>query len=117
MADIQIKAAYGSVVEEDEDALLFIAFAEGEDEDGSYVVLQQPLEGGPVRLEVNDENFAAEDALESVTLVGDDLLLTIRATKTSKFGFAGTILIGLAGCEDRDDTLAALRGMLGPIFA
>ena len=60
MADIQIKAAYGSVVEEDEDALLFIAFAEGEDDDGSYVVLQQPLEGGPVRLEVNDENFAAE---------------------------------------------------------
>lgn len=117
MADIQINAAYGSVVEEDEEGLLFIAFAEGEDDDGAYVVFQQPLDGGPVRLEVNDENFAAEDALESVTLDGDTLLLTILPKKTAKFGFAGTVSVGLERCEDRDGTLVALRAMLGPVFA
>ena len=117
MADIEINAAYGSVVEEDEDGLLFIAFAEGEDDDGAYVVFQQPLDGGPVRLEVNDENFAAEDALESVSLEGDNLLLTISPKKTAKFGFAGTVSVGLGRCEDRMETVAALRQMLGPIFA
>lgn len=117
MADIEIKAAYGSVVEEDEEGMLFVAFAEGEDDDGAYVVFQQPLDGGPVRLEINDEAFAAEDALAQVTLVGDELLLTIHPQKTAKFGFAATVSVALAGCEDREGTLAALREMLGPVFA
>ena len=47
MADITVKAAYGSVVEDDEDGLLYIGFAEGEDEDEDFEELttQNMLEG------------------------------------------------------------------------
>ena len=65
MADITIKAAYGSVVEDE--GFLFIGFAEGEEEDEGYVLFRQPMEGGPVGFEVNDEGFGAEEAVDRVT--------------------------------------------------
>ena len=47
LADITIHAAYASVVEDDEDAMLFIGFAQGEEEDEPYALFRQPLGGGP----------------------------------------------------------------------
>ena len=44
MADISIKAAYGSVVEDE--GQLFVGFAEGEDEEEGYVLFRQPVGGG-----------------------------------------------------------------------
>ena len=55
MADITVKAAYGSVVEDE--GFLFVGFAEGEDEEEGYVLFRQPLEGGPVWFEVGDRDF------------------------------------------------------------
>ena len=46
MADITIKAAYGSVVEDE--GFLFVGFAEGEEEEEGYVLFRQPMGGGPV---------------------------------------------------------------------
>ncbi|GAB1364762.1 hypothetical protein MASR1M32_39980 [Rhodobacter sp.] len=65
MADITVKAAYGSVVEDE--GFLFVGFAEGEGEDEPYALFRQPLAGGPVWLEVNDESFGAEDAVLRIT--------------------------------------------------
>jgi hypothetical protein len=42
MADITIKAAYASVVEDDEEGFLFIGFAEGEAEDEAYALFRHP---------------------------------------------------------------------------
>ena len=64
MADIVVKAAYGSVVEDE--GMLFVGFAAGEEEDEGYVLFRQPLGGGPVWFEVSDEAFGAEDAVERV---------------------------------------------------
>lgn len=115
MADITVKAAYGSVVEED--GFLFVGFAEEEDEDGAYVLFRQPADGGPVWLEVTDESFGAEDAVQSVTEGPKGFELTIRPGKVAAFGFASTIAVRIGpGCEDAEPALAALRGMLGGVW-
>ena len=46
MTEITVKAAYGSVVEDE--GSLFIGFAAGEDADEGYVLFRQDLGGGPV---------------------------------------------------------------------
>ncbi len=46
MADIVVKAAYGSVVEDEDEGFLFVGFAEGEDEEEGYVLFRQPIGGG-----------------------------------------------------------------------
>ena len=84
MADITVKAAYGSVVEDE--GFLFIGFAEGEDEDEGYVLFRQPLGGGPVWFEVNDEAFGAEDAVAGVTVGPKRVIEPFGATRNfSKF--------------------------------
>ena len=111
MADITIKAAYGSVVEDD--GILFIGFAEGEDEDENYVLFRQPAGGGPVWFEVGDETFGADDALESVQRGPKGIELTIRPEKAAAFGFASAVAVRIGpGCEDAEPALAALRDML-----
>lgn len=117
MADVTIHAAYASVVE-DEDHL-FIGFAEGEDEDEPYLLFRQPLAGGPVWVELGDESFGAEDALDSVTLGPKGLDLTLRPAARAALGWAATIAVRIGPeCEDADQALAALRTMLGPeVFA
>jgi hypothetical protein len=115
MADIELNAAYASVVEDD--GHLFIGFAEGEDEDEGYILLRQPLAGGPIWFEVNDETFGAEDAISAVRLEGEDLLFTIRPEKIPAFAWAGTVGVRIApGCESTPEALEALRQMLGPLF-
>lgn len=115
MADITVKAAYGSVVEEE--GVLFVGFAEGEDEEEAYVLFRQPVGGGPVWFEVNDESFGVEDAVEKVVAGPKGIEVTIRPGKTAAFGFAATVAVRVGpGCEDAEPALEALRGMLGPIW-
>ncbi|MBN2631771.1 MAG: hypothetical protein JXR75_14665 [Rhodobacteraceae bacterium] len=117
MADIVVKAAYGSVVEED--GMLFVGFAEGEDDDDDapYVLFRQPLEGGAVWFEATDPAFGAEDAVQSVIAGPKGLTITIRPDKVAKLGWASTIDVRIGpGCEDASQALDALRVMLGDVM-
>ena len=117
MADITVKAAYGSVVEDDEDGLLYIGFAEGEDEDEAYVLFRQPVGGGPVWFEIGDESFGAEDAVQSVVQDPKGITVTLDPDKAAAFGFARTVAVRIGpGCEDAEPALLALRDMLGDRF-
>jgi hypothetical protein len=115
MADIKVKAAYGSVVEDE--GLLFIGFAEGEDEDEGYVLFRQPVGGGPVWFEASDETFGADDAIESVFAGPKGFEVTIRPDKRAAYGFAATVAVRVGpGCEDGPEALAALKAMLGDLW-
>lgn len=117
MADIVIKAAYASVVEDEEEGFLFVGFAEGEAEDEAYALFRQPLGGGPVWFEVTDESFGAEDALAAVVAGPKGLEITLRPEMSARFGWAGSVAVRAGpGCEGRDEAFAALAGMLGPVW-
>jgi hypothetical protein len=115
MADIIVKAAYGSVVEDE--GQLFVGFAEGEEEDEGYVLFRQPVGGGQVWFEATDEAFGAEDAVEKVTQGPKGIEITIRPGKVATFGFATTVAVRIGpGCEDAEPALAALKAMLGGVW-
>ncbi len=115
MADITVKAAYGSVVEDEGE--LFIGFAEGEDADEGYVLFRQAVGGGPVWFEASDETFGAEDAIESVVAGPKGFDVTIRPDKRAAYGFAASVAVRVGpGCEDGQEALAALQAMLGPLW-
>lgn len=115
MADVTIKAAYGSVVEDE--GHLFVGFAEGEDADEGYVLFRQPVEGGPVWFEVNDEDFGAEDAVETVNSGPKGLEISLKAEAAATFGWARTVAVRIGpGCEDAAPALEALRVMLGGLW-
>ncbi len=115
MADITVKAAYGSVVEDE--GLLFIGFAEGEEEDEAYVLFRQPVAGGPVWFESSDESFGAEDAIERVVAGPKGFEVTIRADKRAAYGFAATVAVRVGpACDDGPEALAALQDMLGDLW-
>jgi hypothetical protein len=115
MADITVKAAYGSVVEDE--GLLFIGFAEGEDEDEGYVLFRQPLGGGPIWFEASDETFGAEEAIESVVAGPKGFEVTIRPEKRAAYGFAATVAVRVGpDCEDRLEAFEALKAMLGDLW-
>ncbi len=111
-ADIVLRALYGSVVE-DEDQL-FVGFAGGEDEKDGYVLFRQPLSGGSVWFEVNDETFGAEDAVDSIVEGAKGIEITLRPGAAAAFGWARTVAVRLGpACEDAEAALAALREMFG----
>ena len=113
--DLTLHALYASVVEDDEEGLLFIGFAEGEDEEEPYLLFRQPVAGGPVWFEIGDEAFGAEDALQAVSETTKGLLLTTRPAARAALGFVATIDLRLGpDCEDAAPAGAALREMLGP---
>lgn len=115
MADITVKAAYGSVVEDE--GQLFVGFAEGEDEEEGYVLFRQPVGGGPVWFETSDETFGAEDAIESVVAGPKGFEVTIRPDKRAAYGFAATVAVRVGpACEDGPEALAALKAMLGALW-
>ena len=117
MTEIAIKAAYASVVEDDEEGFLFVGFAEGEAEDEAYVLFRQPIGGGPVWFEVTDESFGAEDAIEQVTQDARGLSIAIRPEMVAQIGWATHVRVRIgAECESVDDALAALHDMLGVHF-
>ncbi len=116
MADITVKAAYGSVVEDE--GFLFVGFAEGEGEDEPYALFRQPLAGGPVWLEVNDESFGAEDAVLRITEGPKGFEIALAPAKAAAFGYALTVAVRVGpACEDGAEALAALRGMLGAVWS
>jgi hypothetical protein len=115
MADITIRAAYGSVVEDE--GQLFIGFAEGEDEEEGYVLFRQPVTGGPVWFEVNDDGFGAEDALEAVAKGPKGIEITLKPALAAIFGWARTVAVRIGpDCEDAAPALEALRAMLGAVW-
>jgi hypothetical protein len=115
MADITIRAAYGSVVEDE--GQLFVGFAEGEDEDEGYVLARQSVNGGPVWFEVNDEGFGAEDAIETVIPSPTGIDITLKPALAATFGWARTIAVKIGpDCEDASLALETLQGMLGPLW-
>ena len=115
MADIVIKAAYGSVVEDE--GYLFIGFAEGEGEDEPYVLFRQSLSGGPIWFEVSDEGFGAEDAVQAVAAGPKGIEIALDPAKAATFGYAGSVAVRVGqDCEDGAVTLDALRGMLGKVW-
>jgi hypothetical protein len=117
MADLEMTALYASVVEDDEDGMLFIGFAEGEDEDEGYALFRQPISGGPVWFELSDEAFGAENAVEKLALVADGLEITIAKKAQAALGYVGTVKIAIGpDCESAPEAIAALREMFGPIF-
>ena len=115
MADITVKAAYGSVVEDE--GQLFIGFAEGEDADEGYVLFRQNLGGGTVWFEASDETFGAEDAIEAVLAGPKGFEVTILPERRADYGFAATVAVRIGpGCEDGAEALAALKAMLGGLW-
>lgn len=117
MADITIRAAYASVVEDEDEGFLFVGFAEGEAEDEGYALFRQPLSGGPVWFEVTDESFGAEDALDRVQPGPKGLEITLKPQMAQRFGWASTVAVRAApGIEGRDEAFAALAAMLGPVW-
>lgn len=115
MADITVKAAYGSVVEDEGN--LFVGFAEGEDEADGYVLFRQLVGGGPVWFEASDETFGAEDAIEGVVAGPKGFEVTIRPDKRAAFGFAATVAVRVGpACEDGAEALEALKAMLGGLW-
>jgi hypothetical protein len=110
-ADLIVRASLASVTVAGGERL--IGFAEG-DEDEPYALFTQATRGGPVRLEVNDALFAAEDAVRAL-VVGDGALnIEIDPPHRAAFGFARSVAI-LVGprTEGLPAALVALRRMLG----
>lgn len=117
MTDITIHAAYASVVEDDEEAMLFIGFAEGEEEDEPYCLFRQPLSGGPIWFEVNDEEFGAEDAVATLSLDPKGLTITLRPEAVARFGWASTVAVRIGPqTEDADIAISALHDIFGEMF-
>ena len=112
MADLDLTAAYASVVEDD--GMLFIGFAEGEDADEPYVLFRQALAGGPVWFEVSDESFGAEDAIAALEFHPDRFDITIAAAKVASFGYLQAVTVHVGPhCDSGPEAIAALRAMIG----
>lgn len=109
MADLVVKAAYATVAEDD--GLRFIGFVDALDE--AYALFRQPLAGGPVWVEVNDEDFGAEDAIAAIEVREGSLEVTLKPELAGDFGYAGSFAVRLKHCEGADAALAALSAMLG----
>jgi hypothetical protein len=115
MTELVVKAAYGSVVEDE--GQLFIGFAEGEDDDEGYVLFRQAIGGGPVWFEVSDEALGAEDAVQQVVAGPDGFQVLIRPAKQSAFAFATAVTVEIGpDCEDAEAALAALQDMLDTVW-
>lgn len=114
MADITVKAAYGSVVEDE--GFLYVGFAEGEEEDEGYVLFRRSVDGGPVWFEVNDEVFGADDAVERVRLVSTGIEITLKPAMAATFGWATSVAVEITSAtEDATDALSGLAQMFNPL--
>jgi hypothetical protein len=107
MSELIVKAAYATVAEED--GQVFVGFVDARDE--SYALFRQARTGGPVWFEVNDEDFGAEDAVESAALGPGGLVITLHPAKAGRFGYAGRVAIRLKSCEGAEAALERLAVM------
>jgi len=107
--DLTIRAGHVSV--DLEYGVRHVGFAEG-DEDEPYALFSQSTRGGPVRLELNDPLFVAEDAIESLSRDGAALVLLVAPGRAADLGFARRVVIRpAAGLTDWEPALAALARM------
>lgn len=112
MSDLVVKAGYATVAEDD--GLRFVGFVDPRND--GYALFRQPLTGGPVWFEVNDEDFGAEDAVQAAAIGPGGLEITLKPAKAGRFGYAGSVAVRLKTCEGAEAALEALRAMLGPLF-
>ena len=105
MTDLVVKAAYATVAEAD--GCLFIGFVDARDE--AYALFRQPLGGGPIWFEVNDEDFGAEDAIAAASLGAEGLVLALHPAKMGRFGYASRVAVRLKACEGAEAALDRLR--------
>ncbi len=117
MADITFRPIYASVVEDADENLLSIGFAEGEDEDEPYLLFQQPMNGGPIWFEAGDASLGGEDVVETIQLTPKGLGIIIRDAALARTGWAREIAVNISpACESADEAITALRAMFGPAF-
>lgn len=113
--DVEITAAYASVVEDE--GTLFVGFPEGEDETDPYALFRQDVAGGPVWFEMDDELFGADDAVERLVWTAKGLTIHLAVQARPRFAHVATIAITLPkDCEERSEAEAALAQMLGQRF-
>ena len=118
MTEVLIRAAYASVVEDDEDEMLFIGFAEGEDEEEPYCLFRQPLAGGPIWFEISSDEFGAEDAVANIQRDKKGITLHIAPAAQAQMGWASSIAVRIGPeCEDAENALTALAEMFGPLYS
>lgn len=111
MADLTIRARVITVALADGERL--VGLAEG-DEDEPYVLFAQPAGGGPVRLELNDPLFAAEDAVARAAAEPGGLTIEIAPAAAPALGYARRVAVRVApGAEGWEAACAALAAMLG----
>lgn len=113
--DVEIHAAYASVVEDE--GTLFVGFPEGEDETDPYVLFRQEIPGGPVWFEMDDEFFGADDAVERLDWMGNGLTIHIAEAARARLGQVAIVAVNLPrDCEEAGEAAVALAQMLGPRF-
>ena len=107
MTDLVVKAAYATVATED--GQVFVGFVDARDE--NYALFRQPVGGGPIWFEVNDEDFGATDAIAGAEVGPDGLVITLAPAKMGRFGYASRVAVRLKACEGADDAVQALQKM------
>ena len=118
MADLTLKAAYATVTEDD--GFRFVGFVEEDDE--GYALFRQPVEGGAVWFEVNDEEFGDDEALaafhrltrsEGILPALESSHAVAQAIKLAEgLPKDALVLCNLSGRGDKDvHTIAAREGL------
>lgn len=107
MTDLVVKAAYATVATED--GQVFVGFVDARDE--AYALFRQPVGGGPIWFEVNDEDFGATDAIAGAEIGSEGLVITLAPAKMGRFGYASRVAVRLKACEGVDDAVQALQKM------
>jgi len=117
MADLELTARVAWQDGEGEERA--IGFAVSDEPEEGYVLFQASSGAGPeaVYLEVSDEIFSDEGALERVEFAEREILLTIRADRASRFGMMRTVRIKLPKNETEVHAAAgALRALLPEVL-
>jgi len=107
MTEIVVRAAYATVAVED--GLRFVGFVDARDE--TYALFRQPLAGGAIWFEVNDEDFGADNAVETAQIGPGGLEITLRPALAGRFGYASRVAVRLKTCDGAEPALEALRVM------
>lgn len=107
MTEIVVRAAYATVAVED--GLRFVGFVDARDE--AYALFRQPLAGGAIWFEVNDEDFGADNAVEAAQIGPGGLEITLRPALAGRFGYASRVAVRLKTCDGAEPALEVLRVM------
>lgn len=114
MADIEIRAlAFWTHAEGRERAA---GFATSEDPEDGYVLFEgevgQPRDA--IYVEVSDEIFGAEDAIESVTFAADGFTLVLKESIAPKFGMVREVHVLVEPLDtDGQHAIKVLKELLG----